>query len=268
MGCEIDSINDIDYKYLYLKKRLISNTPRRVLYSKEFTCSKKLKKVVEEIKNKIENGIDINPYLSKKKNNIDFNDGLLNDWNIHHLHLGKDSGEEFVERTKELLFVKFDKNNAYFINVYKHGAWAKQEMVRIIHNNWPESIKAFKLEGVKSTVSKFSDKDYSELRNAGISTIIQLDENISYLSLGMGYMSSGHNAEIVMLCNKYRNTLVMYEEYIQKNINYIAKQIEFYSGYNKNIFKFHLCLDGNRALAYELYSDSNIELGNFYIDIQ
>jgi hypothetical protein len=47
---------------------------------------------------------------------------MLNDWGIHHLHLGtkisKNTG--FVERTGPLLFVKFEKNVAYFIGVKRY----------------------------------------------------------------------------------------------------------------------------------------------------
>lgn len=50
----------------------------------------------------------------------------------------------FVNRTGPVLFARFDEQNAYLINVWSHGNWTNQDMIRIIHNNWPESIEDLK----------------------------------------------------------------------------------------------------------------------------
>jgi hypothetical protein len=94
---------------------------------------------IDLVGSKIELGIDLRPHISRKIVDLHFDDDLLNEWDIHHLHLGTTlDANGFVKRTGPVLFVRFDRQNAYFINVLGHGSWTNQDMIRIIHRKWPE----------------------------------------------------------------------------------------------------------------------------------
>ena len=57
---------------------------------------------------KIRKGEDLT-HLSKRITDLDYNDALLNDCGIHHLHLGIDVDDSgFDTRIGPLLFVHFD----------------------------------------------------------------------------------------------------------------------------------------------------------------
>ena len=66
-------------------------------------------------------------------------DMLLNDWNVHHLHIGRNRDESgFIERGNDLIFGIFHENKAFLIGAYVHGDWAKKEIAEIIQNEWPQ----------------------------------------------------------------------------------------------------------------------------------
>ncbi|MBD3215725.1 MAG: hypothetical protein GF311_24145, partial [Candidatus Lokiarchaeota archaeon] len=116
--------------YYNLVNRLVELRPREVYMSTLFYCPKRFKKSLNNLIEKIENGEDINPYLSRgiqwvigisrRKNRQ--RDALLDRWGIKHIHLGTVLRTDgFIERTGPILFVKFDENNAYFLLIKRHG---------------------------------------------------------------------------------------------------------------------------------------------------
>ncbi|NOQ25427.1 MAG: hypothetical protein GQ564_08695 [Bacteroidales bacterium] len=93
---------------------------------------------LDTIIDKVRSGIELNPYQSKQSFNSDYDDGLFNDWGIHHLHLSnklKNESDYFMERSSKLLFVKFTMTKAYFIDIYSHNEkplWGKKDLIRKI----------------------------------------------------------------------------------------------------------------------------------------
>lgn len=258
--------DDICFNYFNLKKRLIQPTPRKVMISKEFKCPEELKNGLNLLKEKIEKGEDIHPYLSKKILDLSYHDDLLNDWGIYHLHLGTeiDKNTKFIKRTEPLLFARFDEGHVYFINIYTHGAWTKQKMIRILHENWPESIERFRMKGIESVTPKLTDKQYAMLRKSHVSTFVELEKGVLYFPIGMGYMSSGHSTEVIRLCNHYSKILYKYEKYVKESIVSIVNLIEKGGKNISNKLHFHLWLENNKVFVYELYSNSKIELGPIF----
>lgn len=51
-------------------------------------CPSELQFGLDLVMTNIEQGVDLGPYLSKKIADLDYDDDLLNDWGVHHLHLG------------------------------------------------------------------------------------------------------------------------------------------------------------------------------------
>ena len=209
---------DIAINYFNLKKRFVEATPRKIFTSKEFSCPDELKEGLELVKKKIKNGDNISPHLSKKITNLDFNDQILNDWGIHHLHLGtKIYKKGFVNRTNKILFVKFDKESAYLIDVKTHNSWEEQEIVRIIHKNWPELIKEYQVQGMNMKKG-FTDDEIKKFRENGITAAVKMDDGTTYILLGGGYSTSKTSIEVVRIHDYVAKHIHKLEEHVKNNI--------------------------------------------------
>ena len=195
---------DLWYDFFNLQKKSVRPQKRAVHYSKEFACPPEVELGLKLLVQKFDNGEDVSQHLSKDAASPSEFDGLLYDWGIYHFHLGKtiDHQTGRIERTGPVLFAKIDNENVYCINVYSHGKnvqqpWAKQDLLKIIHNNWPQTIAKWKLpDGIElcpESIALPSDSQYAFLRRSGISTAIFVDKGIAYISPGGGYMLRSSN---------------------------------------------------------------------------
>lgn len=186
-------------QYFNLKKRLIAPGPRTVLVADGFSCPEAHRDGLAELRAKIEGGEDLRPHLSTGISNLDYDDALLNDWGIYHLHLGTAVRPDgFVTRTGPVLFARFDSSTAWFIAVLTHGQWSNQELVRAVQENWPESVERYQLKGVVGLEREVTDDDVRQARNAGIQTITQVPGGPAFGPMGGGYATDGTSIEVVM----------------------------------------------------------------------
>lgn len=261
---------DLWYDFFNLQKKSVRPRKRVVHYSKEFTCPPELENGLKLLTQKFENGDDVSLHLSKDAKASSRFDELLYDWGIYHFHLGEivDDKTGRIERTGPILFAKIDNENVYYINVYDHGKgvqqpWAKQEMLKIIHHNWPETIVKWKLpDGIKlypESISLPTDEQYASLRENGISMPIFVDEGVAYFSPGGGYMSTGHSHEIVFYCQKIHNTLKLNELYVKDNITSLVTRIEKLTGKPAGV-KLHFKLIEKDGVFYVAELQSKIVL--------
>ena len=99
-------------------------------------------------------------------------DGLLWHYGMHHFHLGAGlAADGFVQRSDYLLLAIVGPQDAYFVDVRRHPPsggieWASQELLRIVHSNWPELIEARTLHGVLG--DQLSDVQVHELRRKNL----------------------------------------------------------------------------------------------------
>jgi hypothetical protein len=211
--------------YLNVRKRLVEPKPRQVHRSKEFQCPADLQQGLSVIERAIRRGENITPHLSKLIKQADYDDPLLNHWGIHHLHLGTNIGaDQFVERTGRLLFAMFDSKNAYLINVYSHGAWAMQDMIRILHDNWPESIKPYRLNNVVGLSRFVSDEDVKVLRKKNVNAFVEIAPNIVYAPIGGGIASSGISVDVVRQADFIKDQLEEMERAVVESVEEIAQK--------------------------------------------
>lgn len=185
--------------YFSMQKKVITPVPRNILKSNMFSCPPEMSEGLELLEQKIRNGENLRPYQSRQLKNLESRDGLLFDWDIHHLHLGTVlETDGFIQRTGPLLYAKFDNQNVYFINVYEHGAWEMQNLLKILHRDFPESISKYKLNGIVGVEQNFSDDDIKHLRKASVNTAIELVPGEVYIGPGGGFVASGHSGDAVM----------------------------------------------------------------------
>jgi hypothetical protein len=161
--------------YLNVLHRSIPTRVRRVLESSEFVCPAELAPGYAEATRKATAGESLVAHQSRRLDDIEYNDPLLNDWGVHHLHLGTTrESHGYVARTGPLLFVRATDDCLYAIQIYGHGAWSRREIVEILHRNWPESIEKYRLKGVLGLQMQHTETDIKDLRKVGVQALIQV----------------------------------------------------------------------------------------------
>lgn len=246
--------------YFALQQRIIEIKPRNILISQEFLCPQELEAGLELIKKKILNGENIRPNQSRLLKKINNKDGLLFDWDIHHLHLGTNiESDGFVNRTGPLLYVRFDDENAYLLNVESHGAWTLQELLKIIHRNWPQSIENFRINDAISLSTNFSDEDLKDLRGAQINSLIEVAPGAIYIGPGWGIVASGDSGKAVMDQLDHRRELIKLENQLKNNTeNFISPVFENLDFITNLDLKFKLEKKENWYLLNELNNDFQV----------
>lgn len=263
-GYEINLFENekIVYVYLNLLKRLVSPEPRVIKKSNIFECPKEYIEALTEIENVITKGGDLTPYLSRLLRKQDYNDPLLNHWEIHHVHLSTNiENDGFVTRTGPLLYVRFDNENAYFINIYPHGSWCLQDMVATIHKNWPESIEQYLLKGILGSANSYTDKNIARLRKANVNTAVEINKTVVYAPLGGGQSTSGISTEVVMYSDYYKQKLRLMEESLIDNIDTIIKNAKEEKLIIPKILQFGLEMKENTVYAIEVNTMLAVKLG-------
>ena len=197
-----------------LNRRLIP-TPRKVSFSEELHDS--LGRLIRDVdatqrgkaleawratfflRHLLVNGQNVNGFLSRWINfatGPKSRDGLLWDFGMHHFHLSqKFDADGFVKRERPdyLLFAIITEENAYFVDVRPHPnrrdlGWVRQNLLNIVHCNWPELIEPYILRGVKGTV--LTNEEKAELRRKNCNHAPDIGGN-AIAPLGGGTMADG-----------------------------------------------------------------------------
>lgn len=192
-------------KFLNVAKHRIAPKPRNVLISKEFSCPPALQAGVDEVLRKAARGDDLSPHQSSGYFDPDFNDPLLNDWDIHHFHLETrphPRNGQLVRRTGSLLFARVADEVLYCINVFDHQSFAWQRMLGILHRNWPESIARFRANGIAGET--LTDSNILTLRRSNCNTILAVEDGTAYFSPSGGCSSSRTSIIVMRECARAR----------------------------------------------------------------
>lgn len=267
--------DNICHQYFNVKRRLIEPVPRDILLSAEFTCPQEQVAGLDLVKRKISAGEDLKPYLSEQINNSDYDDGMLNDWGIHHLHLGMAlQSNGFIERTGPLLYVRFTRDSAYLINVFPHGNWALQDLLKIIHHNWPEllSINRLNREGLISLGHSPTDSDIKAFRRNTINALVQMEDGTVYLPPGGGVVLSklsrkstgGVSSDVVTKCNHMYRRLKDMEKLFFENINLITAEAKNKGCSDAHSLKLNLVFEDRNAFAFDEQTGIAVDLGAIY----
>ena len=216
------SIRDLCLAYLNAVNRRLSPWKREVRYSKELSnklpaISIDQRTAIQYIQRKAEQGDDLTPFMSKKVIR-DYNDMLFNDWKIFHFHLGVlEPNGTFTQRTNELLYAYATKDILYLIDVLDHDpvvGFANQNLLQVMHDNWPDITRRFALQGVKA-VTPVTDIQVSQLRKHGVSYSTTLKDGTVLFPLGGGYSSSGDNTLLVVAVDKFFSQMRTMESQIR-----------------------------------------------------
>jgi hypothetical protein len=178
--------------FLNADRLSVASRPRSVLYSTDFACPSEHQQALSVIEGKIKAGKDINPHRSTRNRDIGNLDELLNHWGIYHLHLGADIEEAgYSKRTGDLLFCRFSTDAAFLIGVYPHGVWSRQELIQIVHDNWPKSIAQWQANGLTS--DGLTEEQIKTLRKRNVNHTLEMSDGTIYLPPGGGVTAAGSN---------------------------------------------------------------------------
>lgn len=180
-----------------LSLREVSETPRNVLVSKSLQCPQEYKNSLQTLIFNFKKGFNVNRYLSSELKNAGYNDGFLNDFGLHHFHLGDKiltSGKSkgFVERTGPILIARITNETAYLVGIYQHGLngvpylWSDKNIVNIIHNEWPESLEIYKVTMVEKLTNEHTAEQHNNLRANGYNSAITMSDGTIYSMIGGG----------------------------------------------------------------------------------
>jgi hypothetical protein len=255
----------ISISYFNLLHRLIDARPRKVYISKELKCPKKHKMGFDALVKKIEKGIDLTPHISTNILDLNYKDGLLNDWGIYHLHLGTQYDDKgFVNRTGSLLFARFTKKEAYLLKIMPHKKWGNRDLIKIIHNNWPETIQHFRINLLEISPNP-SDREIIKFRDNGLMYSVKLDDGTIYAPVGLGYATDGTSILVSRRSDETFNAIKEYEKYINENLMDIVSQFKNDGLKIKPTLVFELKYRDGFFYAVEKNSGGYVPLGNPFL---
>lgn len=206
--------------YIYLQKRMITPIKRNVILSNELIykithkeINNDLINVINIIKMEFENGIDVNPRLSKSLEQISFNDKLLNDWNIYHLHLSNHKNNKeyyFYDRTSQLLFIYLTNSTAYFLDIcdeHKNNPviFSQQKLLKIIDDNWHDLLSKYCLNEIVSVDVK-DDLNRAIARDKNTFYFETINGKV-YLPPGGGLTSAGTSQRCLKITDDIINEI-------------------------------------------------------------
>ncbi len=225
-------INKLCLLYYNLTNRIVEPRKRNVHKTSNFYCPSRFRNALRILEEKIENGEDINPYLSKgirwvvdpHLRGVRHRDVLLDSWGIKHIHLGtRIERDGFVERTGPILFVKFDDKNACFLLFKRHGGkgrrrhdpWNDQFLIDILHENWSDSISNYE---AKVDATKATDDEIKQWKKGNINVPATSKDGTLYFPPGGGVATSGDNIQSVRICYHIFEVIDADEEWLRENI--------------------------------------------------
>jgi len=207
---------------------------------------------VDNIAEKAEAGENLNPFLSRRLKNLSYEDALLNDWGIHHFHLGKEvKPDGFMESTGSLLYARVTKDCIYMIGVFDHDSFSDGDLIEVEHENWRYVISKYKLPNDIDLLYDYKDDQIHELSKAGVQVPVKLDDGTVYMHPGGGYSSTGEGVGDVMVANGLQKIFRSLDKSLQEDAEDL---IEFAENSGHDIdppLNIRLGIDGTLALAVE-----------------
>ena len=250
----VDS-QEVCFRYFNYRKRAIDVRPRIVEHTTEFAVPAGQEAAYAALKTKIEAGDDLRPHLSTQLTDPNYDDPMLNDWGVHHFHLGTTphpSRAGFVARTGPLLYARVLNDRVLCLQIMEHANWTNQQLVQIWHSKWPEMLAPYKLKGVSAAVPPITDDELQQLRKARVNTFQQLPDGTLIAPPGGGIATSGFSAQVVQDCDWYAHQMRKIEKHVTSNLDkFVAvAKAEGVPLPDDCVFKLHV-QDGNFVAVEE-----------------
>lgn len=264
-----EPLDSVSYKYWNVKRKELFPAPRKVYEPEGFAIPSNQLDAYSWLKSKILAGENVNPHQSKRLSNTSFEDPLFNDWGIHHFHLTtryEEDGSGWVERDGPLLFAFVRGDAFYSLKIGDHGDWCDKDLLRIIHENWPDLIAPYRLN--IAGVEREHEPDLKLMRRKGITVFHEVAPGAYYCAIGGGYSCTGISGEALRMSDMFIGNISALEQEFRRNIDYfiaefkaksldVNKRLEF--KFTVNEFGFHVwerSLNVKILLAYADFTKS------------
>jgi hypothetical protein len=281
----------ISFAYWNAVHRYIEPKPRTVLTSDVFSCRDVDRPGFLALREAFERGDDVNPYLSDACRNADdpnYNDRLLNDWGIHHFHLGQLQVGK-VGRTEFVLLARVTDDGIYLLTTLCHDAkalkpgeapvWARQLLLGALHRNWPDVLTGWRADSDETRFpgSSFTDNEINAFRGApkreswkkgkpktkdGKGSVLimpKLPDGAVYHPLGEGSTASGLSVRVLDTSNWYCNNIASIGERLEEQTEHALKIVRENGGVPGNLSKFGFSL--NKELDACVFETSASHIG-------
>ncbi len=214
---------EVTVRYFATLRRRISPSPRNVRRAKSFAAILHLSPEhvggLALIERKAEAGADLTPHQSTRVMDAEFDDRLLNDWGIHHFHLGTlpySKDPRFMDRTGPVLYARVTDTTFDMIDVRGHGTWHQQELIRIVHESWPESLEQHRVDPSVLSADSHTDATVKTLRRAGLSYLLTMPDGTIYWAPGGGYQSSCVSTRAVTTADRWLDCAHDREQHVRE----------------------------------------------------
>jgi len=216
---------EIGCRFQMLQARVPPPQPRELIFATGFICPPDQQRGLWEFRVRSRSGAPLKPFLSRTSQKADFRDGMLIDWGILHFHLSDElQADGFVRRSDDVLFAMVRENAIYCIGFWPHKSWSKQDVIGIVHDNWPRLIEQYRVKGLVGLSRPITDQDVEKLRKANINTIVEPRPAAFYLGPGGGMASSGHSIVAVTKTSYLLDVIEHLEDEARKSLETIGRE--------------------------------------------
>lgn len=255
------SLEQALHQYCNMKLRLLAPKPRQVLVSKELTCPDKCKDGYAYFKRAVEEGRQLLPFMSKMILDADSRiDKMVFDWGFFHFHLNTAPDKKdprFIERADDLLIAYVDAyhdDKMYFLQIRPHikSIWTEQELVRILADNWPETMERYRVKGAAALTENVRDNDYRIARDNNICTFVDLHDGRVFIGPNLGLNSAGTSARASVNYNHICNNAVLFEKTMGDAVDDIVRLINKKLDVPASIVKLRLVEPGDKDYLFKV----------------
>lgn len=256
------SAEDVFLLWATCVQHWIPSVPRTVHWSQELrsaNLTSDLLAGVQRIEAVAQSGGDLNPFQTdllenrnrpkkKKVEGARHRDGMLLDWGITHMHLGRPNPNDyFVGRGKELLFTMVKPGALYLLTVEDHNSFERVEVLEIVHRNWPEVIAPYRApRGVVGLEDSYqggpSPQELRQMRRSMI-VPVQMPDGTIYFAPGGGVSTKGGSGLAINKAMALLQEIRLIEGAIKKShrrlIRYMAAKFGLRPGF-KLVYDYEL----------------------------
>jgi hypothetical protein len=161
--------------------------------------------------------------LSRRLTDPEYDDPMLNDWGVHHFHLGATlEADGFVTRTGPLLYARILDDRVLCIQILAHANWTNWKLIEIWHKNWPQTLEPYRLKGFSAAVPQPTDAELQKLRHGRVFTLLQMADGSIFAPPGGGVATCGLSAQVVTDCDWYMHQMKRLEKHVKEKLNEIV----------------------------------------------